>query len=57
MATGYVQRRVPAIVHQRRVAAGRQQVLTDVRLVGDDRQVERSLRWAEAAGEIQNILK
>lgn len=47
VATGYVQRRVPAVVHQRRVAAGRQQVLTDVCLIRDHRQVERSLGWEE----------
>lgn len=55
MATGYVQRRVPAVVHQRGVAAGHQQVLADVRLVGYHRQVEGSLGWQEgrATGETQ----
>lgn len=47
VATGYVQRRVPAVVHQRRVAAGCHQVLTDVRLVRYHRQVEGSLGWEE----------
>lgn len=53
VATGYVHRRVAAIVHQRRVAAGRQKVLTDVRLVRDHRQVEGSLGWGKETGEIQ----
>lgn len=53
VATGYVQRRVTAVVHQRRVTAGRQQVLTDVRLVCDHRQVEGSLGRRKATGEIQ----
>lgn len=47
VATGYVQRRVPAVVHQRRVAAGRQQVLTDIWLVRYHRQMEGSLGWGE----------
>lgn len=45
VATGYVQRRVAAVVHQRRVAAGHQQVLTDVWLICDHCQVEGSLEW------------
>lgn len=43
VATGDVQRRVPAVVHQRGVAAGRQQVQTHTGLVCYHGQVERSL--------------
>lgn len=43
VATGDVQRRVAVLVHQRGVAAGRQQVQTHAGLVGDHSQVERSL--------------
>lgn len=43
VATGYVQGCVTAVVHQRRVAAGCQQVLTDVWLVRYHCQVEGSL--------------
>lgn len=46
VATGDVKSRVPAVVHQRGVAAGRQQALAHVRLVGYYCQVERSLGWA-----------
>lgn len=58
VATGDVQSRVTAVVHQRGVAAGHQQALAHVRLVRYDRQVERSLEWAgdrcviESAGVI-----
>lgn len=38
-----VQGRVPVVVHQRGVAAGHQQVQTNVRLVCYHGQVERSL--------------
>lgn len=40
---GDVQRRVPALIHQARVAASLQQHLQDVRLLHDDGQVERGL--------------
>ena len=43
VATGDVERRVPAVVHQRGVAAGHQQALAHVRLVRYDGQVERRL--------------
>lgn len=42
-----VQRCVPALVHQRGVAAGHQQVQAHVGLVGYHSQMERSLRWEE----------
>lgn len=47
VATGDVERRVPAVVDQRGVAAGHQEALAHVRLVRYYRQVERSLGWEE----------
>lgn len=52
VATGDVQRRVPVLVHQRGVAAGRQQVQTHAGLVGYHSQVERSL----VGGEMRSLL-
>ena len=51
----HVQRRVAAVVHQRRVAAGQQEALTHLGLLRDHRQVQRSLGREGRGGELTHF--